>query len=255
MHCKSCGSDEFLEIKERVFECQKCFQTIQLSEEIKEEEAIDLENRVALESSPENQEDSLLDVQEIPINNDDISLKTIDVTSAIVRLKTESGSGTAFFISDRHILTNAHVVNDENIVNGFIGDHPARCEFELIASGEPLGLDLAILELLSEAEHSYLNLSNTEPSVMDDIIVVGNPANLGISFAKGMISRITEKEYQLDVSVNPGNSGGPVLNQAKEVVGVISYLVKEVQGTGFSISLEALKTFIEKAIGKGDSHV
>jgi serine protease Do len=48
----------------------------------------------------------------------------------------------------------------------------------------------------------------------------------------------------MDITINPGNSGGPVMNEFGEVVGVVTYLLENVNGLGFAINKEVVKKFI-----------
>lgn len=234
MLCKSCGSKELLKLTDFEYQCQRCFSKQLIIEE--KEEVIE-------EVAPAIEEDTIN--EDVPISNDFFS--TID--KSIVRLKSSGGFGTGFFIDEEgHLITNAHVVGSETIIQGHLGISPILLEFEVVAHGESLGLDLALLRLISDLEWTPLPITENNPKLASTIYVVGNPNNLGISVSKGTLSRLTEKEYQLDVTVNPGNSGGPVLNETGEVVGVVSYLIKEVQGLGFAVSIEMLKYFLNLSI-------
>ena len=234
MLCKSCGSRELLKLSDFEYQCQRCF-TKQLIIEEKEE--------VIEEIVPNIEEETI----SVNASVSDDFFTTID--ASIVKLKSSGGFGTGFFIDDEgHLITNAHVVGSDTIVQGYLGVSPILLEFEVVAHGESMGLDLALLKLISDTEFISLSLAPNRPKLAATIFVIGNPNNLGISVSKGSLSRISEKEYQLDVTVNPGNSGGPVLNEHGEVVGVVSYLINEVQGLGFAVSMDALESFLKLSI-------
>ena len=240
MICKGCGSTHLKQLDENRYECAHCL-------------SVFLVDTTSSLQQEEIQEEKEVLIKE-PLEEENLEI-SVDINQSVVRITTLEGHGTGFFISPTLIVTNAHVVSDETIVSVFIENNPTRYDAEVIAHGKNMDLDLALIEIMDYDSKDVLKLSSNPPNVLDEIIVVGNPVNLGLSYAKGIISRVTDKEVQLDVSVNPGNSGGPVLNDHKEVVGVVSYLLKEAQGTGFAIALNALKQFIDKSINKGEFHV
>jgi serine protease Do len=91
-------------------------------------------------------------------------------------------------------------------------------------------------------------MADDVPSLGDEVITIGNPRGIGLSISKGVISRIGDDgDLQLNLQLNPGNSGGPVVNQQGELIGVISFLVEEIQAMSFAIGLPQIKAFIEEA--------
>lgn len=224
MQCKNCGSQEFKEKSSGVFECVRCFtiQTVpQPSEKHQESSEVSQIKKISLES----------------------------IQGSLVRLKTEHGMATGFFVhEDGFVLTNAHVVADQVILEGFIGDSTVVSEFERYATGETLNLDLALIQYLGDAPFDVIPISQTDPELGETVMTIGNPKNLGLSVAKGTLSRKAAQEFQLDISVNPGNSGGPVLNETGEVIGVISYLLEDLKGIGFAIARSAVYQFLDNAL-------
>lgn len=224
MQCKNCGSTEYVEKSSGVFECQRCLSIQTVSQE---------------EKNPE--------VSTAALKSPHISFEALQ--NSIVRLKTEHGMATGFFVhEDGYVLTNAHVVADQVILEGFIGDSTVVGEFERYATGESMNLDLALIQYLGDGSFDVLPMSEEDPDIGETIYTFGNPKNLGLSVSKGTLSRKSAEEFQLDVTVNPGNSGGPVLNEDRQVIGVISYLLEDVKGIGFAIARSAVQTFLDNAL-------
>lgn len=229
MNCKNCGALVSTEVRDGVFVCDYCH-----TENIIQKEPI------VKEPDPNEIDDVIRDKAPIDFNQ---------LANSIVRIQSKNGSATGFFMHENgYILTNAHVVEGQPFVQGFIGDSPRVNEFEVRADGSVIGIDLALLEALDDSENHGLKLSKDAPALGDTVYAVGNPRNLGLSVSKGAISRIKPGEYQLDMTLNPGNSGGPVLNEDAELVGIVSYLLEEVNGISFAIDIKTIQAFLEKAI-------
>ncbi len=172
---------------------------------------------------------------------------------------TPKGSGTGFYVNNTDVVTAAHVI-----------DGCARLTLE---TGEPLsvirsdtGLDLAVLSTTRRSA-SWLPLSErVAPKLGENILALGFPYrgmfNQGLSVTGGNISALPgatdpAKRVMLTAPIQPGNSGGPVLNKAGEVVGVVvsrANDLKVLEGTGtlpqnmnFAVSTEPLLGFLDKA--------
>ena len=228
MKCNTCGAVVSTEVREGVFLCDYCHSETKV---VKEPKVV----------APNNQEQA----------HTAKNKPTIDfskVANAIVRIQSKNGSATGFFIRESgYVLTNAHVIENQPFVQGFIGDSPTVNEFEVKADGSVMDVDLALLELLDDRSFEVLPLAESSPGLGDTVFAVGNPKNLGMSVSKGAISRKKPSEYQLDMTLNPGNSGGPVINESAEIVGIVSYLLEEVNGLSFAIDIDQIQAFLEKA--------
>ena len=172
--------------------------------------------------------------------------------------KIFTGSGTAFFISDEgHLITNHHVVNYCNItkVNYFGKSGTAK-----ILAYDRVN-DLALLETDIIPKDKF-DISNRDPKLLDDIYVAGYPFGKAVSSSvkvtKGVVSALTGSQdnyalVQIDAAIQPGNSGGPIVNTSGNVVGVAvakldfkdameSYGVIP-ENTNFGIKSSILKNF------------
>jgi len=177
-------------------------------------------------------------------------------SSAVVSITTKDkegkdiGMGSGFIVSeDGLIVTNFHVVESSYQVEVKIGEDIFKEAF--LVRGIP-NLDMAIIKI--EAENlPVLPIGDSDSLVNGQFVVVlGNPVGLERSVSNGIISAIRSKDnikvIQMTAPVSPGSSGGPVLNEYGEVVGITtlaSFLMT--QNLNFAIPINYLnKIFNEK---------
>jgi len=166
------------------------------------------------------------------------------------------GIGTGFLIGENKILTNAHVVSNQQriliTVHGSPEKYPAKVEF--IAHD----CDLALLSLddFSDFEDFPIFSFGDVPVLESQVTVIGYPVGGDrLSVTKGIVSRIDFQPYshsrsdshlvvQIDAAINPGNSGGPVLQDGK-VVGVAFQGLRQADNTGYIIPTPVVKRFLK----------
>jgi len=175
---------------------------------------------------------------------------------------TAGGLGSGFMISDKQIITAAHVVQvaekvDVEFLDGEI--IPAKV---ISAYGNA---DVALIELIWPRKNAVTVkfADSDQVKIGEQVFVVGAPYGLGHSLSSGYVSGIiksekdknpfTNSEYiQTDAAINTGNSGGPMFNMNGEVIGVVSNILTEsggFQGIGFASSSNITKELLfEKKI-------
>jgi S1-C subfamily serine protease len=133
--------------------------------------------------------------------------------------------------------------------------------------GEDPSTDIAVLKVDAPQETlKPLTLGDSDAvAVGDPVIAIGNPLNVGISVTTGIISGLgrpipAPNDYtidgavQTDAAVNPGNSGGPLLDARGVVIGMNSQIVSDTgsfQGVGFAIPINMVKNVVEQLIETG----
>lgn len=164
-----------------------------------------------------------------------------DFIKAGVTIKNKNRHGSGFVISDQgHIVTNHHVVKQADTVSVIFHDGTRKTGKILRKNGTA---DLALIKV--EA-NNLVSLKINQAENIDlgmDVYCIGTPEDieLGQSLSKGIISGSRKGEaityLQTDVSINSGNSGGPLINRAGEVHGVVNAKLRGlgVEGIGFAI--------------------
>lgn len=169
-------------------------------------------------------------------------------------------SGTGFFVSNAgHLITNFHVVEGCSSVKAHISGKSVNAD---IIANDMLN-DLAVLKI-SEVPSSVIPLSNKSAYPLQDLIVAGYPfgENLSstIKFTKGIVSSLAGignnySQIQIDAAIQPGNSGGPILDSQGNAIAVaVSKLsVKHIldnygvipENINFGIKMSAVKNLLE----------
>lgn len=178
------------------------------------------------------------------------------VQPSIVLIKTKSSEGTGFlFHSSRHVATAFHVVEAGHELRVFTSS--GRTVSAQVVAWDA-DWDLAILELSEPLDAPVLRpVRSGEGQVGDPVVTVGNPwggeqrkqpgSTAPVwALSQGVVSAPPGEMIQTDAAVNPGNSGGPLLTQDGEVVGVLVVRVAGSDGISFAVSSQRLLALTEK---------
>lgn len=183
-------------------------------------------------------------------------------TTIFLENSTENlGLGSGIIVSNQgYILTNQHVAGDKYATCYVTMKNGITDTGVVVWSSEDL--DLAIIKI-NMKELPEIKLGDSENiKIGDKVYAVGNPVGyeLQSTMTSGIISGINrtikledenKKTYmesliQTDATINQGNSGGPLVNQNGEVIGITTIKIEDAEGIGFAIPINIIKPIIQK---------
>ncbi len=184
----------------------------------------------------------------------------IDVYKTLKGKLRPAGSGSGFiFSSDGLIFTNCHVVDGaEKIMVSLLNEN----EIEATLIGKDPDTDLAILKIYAEG-YSVAKLGDADQlQIGQFVIAIGNPYGYQHTVTTGVVSalgrtlqtqsgRMVDNVIQSDAALNPGNSGGPMINTDGDVIGVNTAMIQGAQGLSFSVDINTAKEIARQLIKDG----
>jgi S1-C subfamily serine protease len=186
---------------------------------------------------------------QVPLTTAQIA-KRVSPSVVVIKGKADSGDvlGSGFMVSkDGKIVTNLHVIKDLkaasiHTVTGKIFD-----SISVLATDQRR--DLAILRV-GGFDLPALDLGNSDAlAVGEPVVIVGSPRGLNGTVTAGILSAVRDggegfKVLQTDAAVNPGNSGGPLVNNKGQAVGVVSFKLRSAEGLNFAIPINYVRELL-----------
>jgi S1-C subfamily serine protease len=180
------------------------------------------------------------------------------------------GSG---FVIDKsgHILTNAHVVLNASKVQVAFGADATSRTYDAKVLGIDRSTDVAVLKVDSPAETPLALGNSSDVQVGDPVVAIGNPLGEARTATTGIVSAVNRDigslqgnvqirgAIQTDAAINHGNSGGPLINDEGQVIGITSQILSDDPnnpqsgsiGIGFAVPINTVKTVADQIITSG----
>jgi len=173
-----------------------------------------------------------------------------EAINSVVTIRTLSSQGTGFIItSDGYLITNHHVlINEQGTASKIIQVITKEQEIlpvEYLAS--MVDLDLALLKI--SGKYIPLELENSNNiEIGERVIAIGNPQGFQFTVTDGIVSAThrlgpnnLDAYVQTNAQLNPGSSGGPLINKNGKVIGMNNFKLIESEGLGFALESNYLK--------------
>lgn len=183
----------------------------------------------------------------LPLSASAIGFTAEEKYNSVFVVTSGNSLGSGFAVGENCIVTNAHVLDNPNniVLTTYAGEtHTAYLVgYDQEKDIAVLGVKEAKFTPLTVADYKSLNTG-------DDVYAIGAPKSMAYTLTKGVISakerEIGKYKYiQTDAAINEGNSGGPLLNDEGNVIGVNTLKMLDSEGIGLAIPVTAVSDFLK----------
>ncbi len=200
------------------------------------------------------------------VNRSVVNITTESVQSRLLFVETAQGEGSGSVITQQgHILTNFHVVDGARTIQVHLYDGKS---YDAVLVGADKASDIAVLKIEAPSEVLFpVSIGNSERlRVGQRVYALGNPFGLERTLSTGIISslnrtlpsrargRSLKQIIQIDASINPGSSGGPLLDTRGRVIGMnvaIASSTGDSAGVGFAIPASTISRVVPQLLRSG----
>jgi S1-C subfamily serine protease len=189
---------------------------------------------------------------------EEVGPAVVSIARSSTRGPAGAGSGVVF-TPDGYVLTNAHVAEGAHELDlGFTDGTTSRAQ--LVGLDHPT--DLAVLRASGRAPKHARFGTSASLKVGQLVVAIGNPLGFSSTVSAGVVSalgrtmrsrdgRAMEGIIQSDVALNPGNSGGPLVDSRGSVVGVNTAIILGAQGISFSVPIDTAAWVVAELMTRG----
>jgi len=169
-------------------------------------------------------------------------------------------TGSGFIVSpEGFVVTNSHVVNNASEIEVNL---PDGTSFQAELIGEDPSTDIAVIRIYGH-NFPHAGFGNSKKLKVGQLVIaIGNPFGFQFTVTSGVVSALGRSMYsyagrlidgviQTDAALNPGNSGGPLINAAGEVIGINTAVISSAQGLCFAVGSSVAEYVVGKLITTG----
>ncbi len=172
---------------------------------------------------------------------------------SVVRIEVPGGLGSGFVVrADGRIITNLHVVTGAHEATVVLADGRKLSGVEILEANE--AFDLALLKVPAVKLAPLPLGDSSKVQVGQHVVAIGHPLGLSNTVSDGLVSGLRQISaqaslLQLSAPISPGSSGGPIIDEHGEVIGVSTLIITQGQNLNFGVAINAVKPMLDAKVG------